>query len=92
MIEACVIHSQDVVFDEISLGFKKEQMKDLDGINQPAVEIDVSTEEPYSEEPSTVLHHSERTQQCPNYYRTWIYTAKEQRKGTCNSEGSNVQS
>ena len=88
-----------------------EQMKDLDGINQPAVEIDVSTEEPYSEaeeeqtvnedetnpdqsdeEPSTVLCHSERTQQRPNYYRTWIYTAKEQRKGTCNSEGSNVHS
>ena len=48
-IKAHVIHSQDVVFDETSLGFEKEQMKDLEGVNQPTVEIDVSTEEPYSE-------------------------------------------
>ena len=40
-----MIHSQDVVFDETSLGFEKEQMKDLKGVNQPRVEIDVSTEE-----------------------------------------------
>ena len=49
LIKAHVIHGRDVVFDETSLGFEKEQMKDLEGINQPAVEIDVSTEEPHSE-------------------------------------------
>ena len=43
-----MIHSQNVVFDETSLGFEKEKMKDLEGINQPTVEIDESTEEPYS--------------------------------------------
>ena len=48
-IKARVIHSRDVVFDETSLGFETEQMKDLEGINQPVVEIDVSTEEPHSE-------------------------------------------
>ena len=49
LIKEHVIHSQDVVFDETSLGFEKEKMKDLEGVNQSAVEIDVSTEEPYSE-------------------------------------------
>ena len=32
------------------------------------------------EETSTVLRHSERTRQRPDYYGTWIYTAKEQGK------------
>ena len=49
LFKARVTHSRDVVFDETSLGFEKEQMKDLEGVNQPTVEIDVSTEEPYSE-------------------------------------------
>ena len=48
-IKARMIHSRDVVFDETSLGFKKDQMKDLEGVNQPTVKINVSTEEPYSE-------------------------------------------
>ena len=41
-IKARIIHSRDVVFDEISLGFEKEQQKDLtQDASQP---IDVSTE------------------------------------------------
>ena len=47
LIKARMIHSRDVVFDETSLGFEKEQMKDLEGVNKPV--LDVSTEEPYSE-------------------------------------------
>ena len=48
-IKARLIHSRDVVFDETSLGFEKEQIKDLEGVNKPVVEIDVSTEESHSE-------------------------------------------
>ena len=74
-------------------------MNDLEGVNQLTVEIDVSTEEPYSEaeeeqtvnedetnpdqfdeETSTVPCCSERTQELPVYFGTWIYTAKEQKK------------
>ena len=49
LIKAHVIHSRDLLFDETSLGFEKEQMKDLEGINQPTVEIEMSNEGSYSE-------------------------------------------
>ena len=49
LIKAHVIHSRDLLFDETSLGFEKEQMKDLEGINQPTVEIEMSNEGFYSE-------------------------------------------
>ena len=36
-VKAFVIHSRDVIFDEMSLGLEKEQMKDLEeGISQLA--------------------------------------------------------
>ena len=47
-ITSRVIHSRDVVFDETSLGFEKEQMKETEGVDtlaKFAIELDSSTEE-----------------------------------------------
>ena len=71
-------------------------MKDLEGINQSidvsteepyseaeekqTVNKDETNPDQSDEETSTVVRRSERTRQCPDYYGTWIDTAKEQGK------------
>ena len=50
-VKARVIHSRDVIFDKMSLGLEKEQMKDLEeGISQLAdVPVETNTDEPQDE-------------------------------------------
>ena len=57
---------EDAVYD----GTQEEQT-----VNEDETNPDQS-----NEETSTVLRRSERTRQRPDYYGTWIYTAKEQGK------------
>ena len=44
-----------------------------DGTQEQPVNEDETNPVLSDEETSTILCRSERTQQCPDYYRTWIY-------------------
>ena len=68
----------------------------MEGVNQPidvnteepyseaegeqTVNEDETNPDQSDEKTSTVVRHSKRTRQRPDYYGTWIYTAKEQGK------------
>ena len=59
-----MIHSRDVIFDETGLGFEKEQQIDLtQSDSQPAVEIDVNTEETDDQDDTNEMECREKGKQ-----------------------------